>query len=136
MEIDSKRKDVDLTMYRGIIGSLLYLTTNGLDISYAVRACARFQSKPKGSHMHASKKILHYLKRTQNVGLWYPKSSYFKLIDYLDTNFESCKIDRRNIFGTCQFLRTGLVSWFSIKQNSTPTTTIEAEYITTRSCCA
>lgn len=42
MEIDHERKDVDQTIYRGIIGFLLYLTTSRPDISYVVGVCARF----------------------------------------------------------------------------------------------
>ena len=47
MEPDSEGKDVDQTKYRGIIGSLLYLTTSRPDISYSVGVCARYQSKQK-----------------------------------------------------------------------------------------
>lgn len=70
MEIGNEDKDVDQTKYRGIIGSLLYLTAITHEISYAVGVCAKFQSKPKKSHMQAAKKIPHYHKGTQSVSLW------------------------------------------------------------------
>lgn len=65
--------------------------------------------------MQAIKKILHYLKGTQNVGLWYPTSNNFELIDYSNANFARFKIDRKSIPGTCQLLGERLASWFSKK---------------------
>ncbi|MEQ5167072.1 Ty1/Copia family ribonuclease HI, partial [Citrobacter youngae] len=77
-----------------------------------------------------------YLKGTQSVGLWYPKSDAFDLVGYSDVDFAGCKIDRKSTSGTCQFLGGRLVSWFSKKHNSIATSTAEAEYIAAGSCCA
>ncbi|XP_019183738.1 PREDICTED: uncharacterized protein LOC109178656 [Ipomoea nil] len=129
MEIDNEGKDVDQTKYRGIIGSLLYLTASRPDISFAVGVCARFQAKPKESHLSAERKILRYLKGIQSVSLWYPREGSFNLIDYSDADFAGCRIDRKSTSETCQFLVGRLVSWFSKKQNSIATSTAEAEYI-------
>ncbi|WP_353805585.1 hypothetical protein, partial [Acinetobacter baumannii] len=52
------------TMYRRIIGSLLYLTASRPDIVYSVGICARFQAYPRDSHFKAAKQILRYLKKT------------------------------------------------------------------------
>ncbi|XP_019160754.1 PREDICTED: uncharacterized protein LOC109157309, partial [Ipomoea nil] len=136
LDKDDEGKDVDQTMYRRMIGSLLYLTASRPDISYSVGICARFQSKPKESHLIATKKIIRYLKGTINVGLWYPKEGDFTLTGYSDADFAGCKIDRKSTSGTCQFLGGRLVSWFSKKQNSIATSTAEAEYIAAGSCCA
>ncbi|XP_057779866.1 uncharacterized mitochondrial protein AtMg00810-like [Salvia miltiorrhiza] len=73
-------KSVSSTKYREIIGSLLYLTASRSDIAFAVRVCARYQSDPTEAHMDATKRILRYLKGTQNVGLWYPTDEIFKLL--------------------------------------------------------
>ena len=59
---DLNRISVDKTMYRGMIGSLLYLTASGPDIAFSVGLSARFQSNPKDSHHTAVKRILRYLK--------------------------------------------------------------------------
>ncbi|XP_019171969.1 PREDICTED: uncharacterized protein LOC109167406 [Ipomoea nil] len=136
MNIDNEGKDVDQKNFRGIIGSILYLTASRPDISFAIGVCARFQSKPKESHLCAAKKILRYLKGTQGVGLWYPKRGSFYLVGYSDVDFAGCRIDRKNTSGTCQFLGGRHVSWFSKKQNSIATSTAEAEYIAAGSCCA
>ena len=58
---------VNQTMYRGIIGSLLYLTASRPDIVYSVGMCARFQACPSDSHLKAAKRILRYLKKTGNL---------------------------------------------------------------------
>ena len=62
LDKDEKGKSVNSTMYRGMIGSLLYLTASRLDIMYSVCLCARFQSCPKESHLSVVKRILRYLK--------------------------------------------------------------------------
>ena len=109
-----------------MIGSLLYLTASRPDIMYATCLCARFQADPREPHLTAVKRIFKYLKGTTNLGLWYPKESYFKLIGYSDTDFAGCKIDRKSTSGSYQFLGGRLVSWFSKKQKSISTSTAEA----------
>ncbi|XP_073152668.1 secreted RxLR effector protein 161-like [Henckelia pumila] len=127
---------VDATMYRGLIGSLLYSTASRPDIAFAVCLCARFQSNPKQTHFIAGKRILRYLKETQNVGLWYAKHNSFNLVGYLDADYAGCKLDRKSTSGSCQFLGDRLISWFSKKQTSIATSTTEAEYLAAGSCCA
>jgi hypothetical protein len=71
---------VDQKLYRGMIGSLLYLTASRPDILFSVCLCARFQSDPRESHLIAVKRIFRYLKGTTNLGLLYMKSLDYKLI--------------------------------------------------------
>ena len=73
---------------------------------------------------------------TIDLGLWYLKSNSFDLISYTDTNFASCKINRKSTSGTCHFLGHSLVSWFSKKQSSVALSTAEAEYVAVGSCYA
>ncbi|XP_073137589.1 secreted RxLR effector protein 161-like [Henckelia pumila] len=127
---------VDETMYRGLIGSLLYLTASRPDIVFAICLCARFQSNPKQSHFIAGKRILRYLKETQNVRLWYAKHNSFNLVGYSDADYARCKLDRKSTSGSCQFLGNILISWFSKKQTSIATSTTEAKYLAAGSCCA
>nr|GEU56600.1 hypothetical protein [Tanacetum cinerariifolium] len=74
---DRTRKDVDLNLYRSMIGSLMYLTTSRPDIMFAVCACARHQVTPKECHLRAVKMIFRYLKGRHKLGVWYPKDSPF-----------------------------------------------------------
>ncbi|GKC30006.1 retrovirus-related pol polyprotein from transposon TNT 1-94 [Tanacetum coccineum] len=61
------------TKYRGMIGSLLYLTASRPDIMFSVCLCVRFQEYPKTSHLEAVKRIFRCVKGTTHSGLWYPK---------------------------------------------------------------
>ncbi|KAJ9542154.1 hypothetical protein OSB04_028660 [Centaurea solstitialis] len=133
---DLAGKSVDQKIYRSMIGSLLYLTATRPDIMFATCFCARFQANPKESHLAAVKRILQYLKGTPELGLWYPKDSSFELISFTNTDYGGCKLDRKSTSGSCQFLVDKLVSWTSKKQNCVSTSTAEAEYVATTSCCS
>ncbi|KAJ9547779.1 hypothetical protein OSB04_020322 [Centaurea solstitialis] len=104
LDKDSKGKPVDVTLYRGMIGSLLYLTASRPDIMYSTCLCARYQAEPKESHLTAVKRIFRYLKGTPNMGLWYSKDSGFDLTAYSDSDFAGCKIDRKSTTGGCHLL--------------------------------
>ncbi|KAL8088567.1 hypothetical protein AgCh_038374 [Apium graveolens] len=99
---------VDITNYRGMIGSLLYITASRPDIMYATCLCARFQADPREPHQIAVKRIFKYLKGTADLGLWYRRESDFKRIGYSDADFAGCKIDRKSTSGSCQFLGDSL----------------------------
>ncbi|KAJ1696040.1 hypothetical protein LUZ63_012738 [Rhynchospora breviuscula] len=135
IDADEKGKPMDITLYRGIIGSLLYLTASRADIMYAVCLCARYQANPKDSHHKAVKRILRYVKGTQSLGLWYGKQTELDLVGYTDADFAGDRMDRKSTSGTCQFLGGSLVSWSSRKQTSVALSTAEAEYVAAGSCC-
>jgi len=80
MDADEKGANVNQTKYRGLIGSLLYLTVSRPYIMFSVCLCARYQANPKESHFMAAKRILKYLKGTIDVGLWYPTEVFLKLV--------------------------------------------------------
>nr|GFB56313.1 hypothetical protein [Tanacetum cinerariifolium] len=84
---DGTGKDVDLHLYRSMIGSLMYLTASRPDIMFVVCACARHQVTPKECHLHAAKRIFRYLKGHPKLGLWYPKGSPFDLVAFLDSDY-------------------------------------------------
>ena len=136
LDKDENGKKVDQKTYRGMIGSLLYLTTSRPDIMYSTCICARFQSDPRESHLGAVKRILRYLKGTQNIGLWYARNSTLTLNGYTDSDFAGCKIDRKSTSGACQFLGSNFISWFSKKQHSVALSTAKAEYVAIDGCCA
>ena len=69
LDEDKKEKNVDISGYRGMIGSLLYLTASRPDIMFATCLCAIFQANPKESHLMVVKRIFRYLKGTPNLGL-------------------------------------------------------------------
>nr|GEV20382.1 hypothetical protein [Tanacetum cinerariifolium] len=101
---DRTGKDVDLHLYRSMIGSLMYLTVSRPDIMFTVCACARHQVTPKECHLHAVKRIFKYLKGHLKLGLWYPKESPFDLVAYSDSDYGGATQDQKSTTGGCQFL--------------------------------
>ncbi|GJR36335.1 putative ribonuclease H-like domain-containing protein [Tanacetum coccineum] len=93
---DENAEDVDVHLYRSIIGSLMCLTSLRPDIMFAVCACARFQVTPKVSHLHAMKRICRYLKGQPKLGLWYPKDSPFDLEAYTDSDYAGASLDKKS----------------------------------------
>ncbi|GJT75419.1 uncharacterized mitochondrial protein-like protein [Tanacetum coccineum] len=82
---DEDGEEVDVHMYRSMIGSLMYLTS----------------SRP-GSM---------YLKGQQKLGFWYPKDSHCDLVAYIDSDYAGASLYRKSTTGGCQFLGSILISW-------------------------
>ncbi|GJZ96168.1 putative ribonuclease H-like domain-containing protein [Tanacetum coccineum] len=131
---DEEGEEVDVHLYRSMIGSLMYLTSSRPDIMFTVSACARYQVNPKVSHLHAVKRIFKYLKGQPKLSLWYPKDSPFDLVAYTDSDYARASLDRKSTIGGCQFLGSRLISWQCKKQTVVANSTTEAEYVATSSC--
>ncbi|GJV78108.1 hypothetical protein Tco_1509692 [Tanacetum coccineum] len=131
---DENAEDVDVHLYRLMIGSLMYLTSSRPDIMFVVCACARFQVTPKVSYLHVVKRIFRYLKGQLKLGLWYPKDSPFDLEAYSDSDYAGASLDRKSTTGGCQFLGNRLISWQCKKQTIVANSTTEAEYVAAASC--
>nr|GFB80209.1 hypothetical protein [Tanacetum cinerariifolium] len=112
---DGTGKDVDLHLYRSMIGSLMYLTASRPYIMFTVCACARHQVTPKECHFHAVKKIFRYLKGHPKLGLWYPKASLFDLVAFSDSDYGRASQDRKSTTGGSQFLGRREISVLSCK---------------------
>ncbi|GKE56670.1 retrovirus-related pol polyprotein from transposon TNT 1-94 [Tanacetum coccineum] len=108
LDKDLQGKPTDPTHYRGMIGSLMYLTS--------------------------IKRIFRYLKGSIDMGLWYSKDSCITLTAYAYANHAGCQDTRRSTSGSAQFLGDKLISWSSKKQNSTTISSTEAEYIALSGC--
>ena len=115
LDADPEGKLVDAKQFRGMIGSLLYLTSSRPDIQSCVCLCARFQVSLRESHLTTVKRIFRYLAEIQDIGLWYPTNYSLDLVEYTDTNYASSRLDRKSTSGYCQFLGGYLVSWASKK---------------------
>ena len=115
LNVDSSRVEVSPTLYRSIIGSLLYLIANRPDIAFSVGVCARYQVAPKESYLTAMKRIIRYINGTPNYGLWYSKDSNACLASYSDAYWAGRVDDRKSTSGGCFYLDNNLVSWMSNK---------------------
>ncbi|GJX29558.1 putative ribonuclease H-like domain-containing protein [Tanacetum coccineum] len=132
---DEEAEDVDVHLYRSMIGSLMYLTTSRSDIMFAVCACARFQVTLKVSHLHAVKRIFRYLKGQPKLSLLYPRDSPFDLEAFSDSDYAGTSLDRKSTTRGCQFLGKRFISWQRKKQTIVANSTIEAEYVAAANCC-
>ncbi|GKB67226.1 putative ribonuclease H-like domain-containing protein, partial [Tanacetum coccineum] len=108
---DEEAKEVDVHLYKSMIGSLMYLTASRLDIMFTIYACAWFQVTPKVSHLHVVKRIFRYLKGQPKLGLWYHRDSPFDLEAFLDSDYAGTSLDRKSTTRGCQFLGKSLISW-------------------------
>ncbi|GKA80224.1 hypothetical protein Tco_0786820 [Tanacetum coccineum] len=131
---DEEGEDVDVHLYRSMIGSSMYLTSSRPDIMFSVYACLRFQVQLKVSHMFAVKRIFRYLKGRPKLGLWYPKDSPFILEAFSDSDYAGASLDRKSTTGGCQFLGSRLISWQCKKHTVVADATIEDEYIVASQC--
>ncbi|GJV39301.1 retrovirus-related pol polyprotein from transposon TNT 1-94 [Tanacetum coccineum] len=113
LDEDTQGKAVDPTHYRGIVGTLTYLTSSRPDMVYVVCMCARYQARPTEKILHAVKRIFRYLRGTVNRGLWYSKDSAIVTIAFADADHASCQDTRRSTSGSIQLFRDRLVSWSS-----------------------
>ncbi|XP_073049031.1 secreted RxLR effector protein 161-like [Primulina eburnea] len=132
---DVAAEDVDNTLYRSIIGSLLYLTVSRPDLMFSVCLCARYQSNPKISHLKAVKRILRYVAGTINLGLWYTHETNSNLVGFSDADWAGDIDDRKSTSGGCFYLGNNLISWHSRKQNCVSLSTAESEYVAVGNAC-
>ncbi|RVW69235.1 Retrovirus-related Pol polyprotein from transposon TNT 1-94 [Vitis vinifera] len=133
---DESGKGVEETLYRSMIGSLLYLTASRPDIAFSVGVCARYQACPKESHLIALKRIIRYIAGTLELSLWYPFDTHSDVACYTDADWAGNVDDRKSTSGGCFYIGNCLVAWMSKKQNSISLSIAEAEYIAIGSCCS
>ncbi|GJR79577.1 retrotransposon protein, putative, ty1-copia subclass [Tanacetum coccineum] len=136
LDEDTQGKSVDPIHYRGMVGTLMYLTASRPDLTFVVCMCARYQAKPIEKHLHDVKRIFKYLRGTVNKRLWYPKDSSIALTAYADADHAGCQDTRRSTSGCMQLLGDKFVRWSLKRQKSTAVSSMEAEYIALSGCCA
>ncbi|GKF71513.1 hypothetical protein Tco_0207627, partial [Tanacetum coccineum] len=129
LDKDKEGKTVDPSQYRGMIGTLLYLTASRPDLQFSICMRARYQARSTEKHLNAVKRIFRYLRGIVNRGLWYPKDSSIALTAFVDADHAGCQDTRRSTSGSMQFLEDRLVSWSSKRQKSVAISSTEAEYI-------
>jgi hypothetical protein len=132
---DLAGKPIDPSLYRSMIGSLLYLTASRPDIAFSVGVYARFQANPKESHLTTVKRFIRYVNDTLLFGIWYSRETNLVVAGYFDVDWAGNADDRKSTSGGCFYVGNNLVAWMSKKQASISLSTAEAEYIAAGSCC-
>lgn len=130
---DRNGRKVDNTLYKQIVGSLMYLTTTRPDIMYSVSLISRYMENPTEMHLLAAKRILRYLQGTRDLGLFYQKGEK-GLFGFTDSDYAGDQDDRRSTSGYVFMLGTAAVSWSSKKQPIVTLSTTEAEFIAATAC--
>ncbi|KAF7834575.1 Retrovirus-related Pol polyprotein from transposon RE1 [Senna tora] len=118
----------DVTMYRKLVGSLIYLTSTRPDISYAVGVMSRYMQNPKKPHLEAVRRVLRYVKNILGYGILYKKDGDCKLGGYCDADYAGDHDTRRSTTGYVFILGYGAVSWCSKRQLTVSLSSTEAEY--------
>ena len=118
----------DPTLYRQLVGSLVYLTVTRPDLAHAVHSVSQFMASPCSDHYAAVLRILRYLKGTMFHGLHFSSKSSLTLKGYSDADWDGDLTDRRSTTGYYFFLGDSLISWRSKKQSLTARSSTEAEY--------
>eukprot|EP00253_Pinus_taeda_P010100 PITA_10100 len=135
---EDNNKDFDPSLYKSIVGSLMYLTATRPDIMYAVSLISRFMERPKEAHWQAAKRILRYVKGTKKFGILYTISECSDLVGYTDSDWAGSVDDRKSTFGYVFHMSSGAISWASKKQPIVTLSIAEVEYVaaTTTTCQA
>ncbi|XP_038904408.1 secreted RxLR effector protein 161-like [Benincasa hispida] len=131
---DHEGKKVNSTIYKQMVGSLMYLTTTRPDIMYAVSLISRFMESPTELHFLAAKRILRYLKGTPGLGILYQKGEKLNLVGFSDSDYVGDLNDRKSTPGYIFMLGSGAISWSSKKQPIITLSTTEAELVAATSC--
>ncbi|XP_019052161.1 PREDICTED: uncharacterized protein LOC104591226 isoform X1 [Nelumbo nucifera] len=126
---------LDATLYRQLVGSLIYLTMTRLDISHAVQVVSQFAFGSRQSHMTAVRRIICYVRDTTSQGLFFSSSSSIQLRVYADADWAGCPDTRRSTTRWCVFMGDSLISWKCKKQQTLSKSSTEVEYRAMSSAC-
>jgi hypothetical protein len=127
--VDTSLELIDATLYRQIIGSLMYLTNTRLEICFVVNTLSQFLVEPRHVHLVVAKHVMRYHKGTIDCGLNYDGDHDFTLSGYTDADWVGSVSDRKSTSGCCFSLGSTMISWQSRKQSNIALNTVEAEYI-------
>jgi hypothetical protein len=119
----------DTTMYKCIVGSLIYMTITRPNLNYAVRMVNQFMQTPGKPHLDAMRCILRYIKHTLQCGIFYEAKSQLQIHGYINANWASNVSDKRSTNGFMFPFGSGAVSWNSNKQPKVALSSMEAKYI-------
>eukprot|EP00253_Pinus_taeda_P029202 PITA_29202 len=128
LSVSCTSPEVDATLYRQLVGKLLYLTHTRPDLSFAVGLVARFLQNPSESHWKAAKRILRYVRGTIQFGIHYSAKATPLLVGFTDSDWAGDPDDRKSTAGYVFPLGSGPITWACKKQAAISLSSAEAEY--------
>ncbi|KAL4333668.1 hypothetical protein GQ457_07G003260 [Hibiscus cannabinus] len=125
-----EREQMKNIPYASVVGSLMYAQVcTRPDIAFAVGMLGRYQSNPGIDHWRAAKKVLRYLKGTKEYMLTYKRFDHLEVVGYSDSDFAGCVDSRKSTSGYIFMFASRAISWRSVKQTLTATSTMEAKFV-------
>ncbi|WKA00504.1 hypothetical protein VitviT2T_018850 [Vitis vinifera] len=122
--------------YSSLVGSLMYAQVcTRPDITFVVGMLGRYLSNPGIEHWKAAKNVLRYLQRTKDLMLTYRRTNILDVVRFYDVDFVGCIDDKKSTTGYIFMMAEGAVSWKSVKQTLTTSSTMEAEYVACYEAC-
>nr|KYP57482.1 Retrovirus-related Pol polyprotein from transposon TNT 1-94 [Cajanus cajan] len=131
---DEEGIKVNETHFKQMVGSLMYITTTRPDLMFVVSLISRYMSQPTEMHAKVAKRILRYLKGTENYGILYKRGGIEELQAYTDSDYAGDLEDRKSTSGYVFIMSGGSVAWSSRKQPIVTISTTEAEFIAAAGC--
>ncbi|PNX58520.1 type I inositol 145-trisphosphate 5-phosphatase 12-like protein, partial [Trifolium pratense] len=133
---NENEEGTDATLYKQMVGCLMYLLATRPDLGYSVCLVARFMDRPTEIHVTAVKRIMRYLKGTLSFGIVYKSNSKtsMKLKGWCDSDYAGDLNDRKSTTSYVFMLGSGAISWSSKKQPIVTLSTTEAKYVSTAAC--
>ena len=126
---DETSELVDVTQYRQIIRSLMYLMNTRPDICFVVNTLSQYLVKPRRVHLIVAKHVMRYLKGTIDFGKYYDRDHDYRLYGYTDLDQAKSVTNRKSTSGGCYCLGSAMSLWFSRKQSNVSLSMAEVEYI-------
>jgi hypothetical protein len=100
--VDSDLDLIDPSVYRQLIGSLMYLVNTRPDICFAVNTLSQYMVQPRQVHWVAAKHVLWYLKGTVHFGLRYVGDGEVVLQGFSDSDWAGSASDKKSTSGCCR----------------------------------
>nr|XP_023897402.1 uncharacterized protein LOC112009298 [Quercus suber] len=131
---DNGGKKVDDTLYKQIVGSLMYLTATRPDVMHVVSVICRCMECPTKIHLLATKRICRYLQGTKEFGLFYKNGEKSNLFGFTDIDYVGDSNDRKSTSRYVFMMGIGVVSWPSKKQPIVTLSSTKAEFVAAIAC--
>lgn len=137
--VQQKEEDSDSLadgqQYQSLIGALLYIAVNTRpDIAISTSILGRRVTKPTTADWNEAKRVLRYLKGTENYELHLGGGDNLQVECFVDADWAGEVDNRKSNTGYIFKFGGGLVGWGSRKQTCVSLSSTEAEYIALAEC--